>query len=86
MHFDILHGEMWVAKELNICLVLVEMIKYLLVFVEMIKLQSYACLLFIIANKDTTEHFLELLMEGGSTELDFSCWLSGLNSEQSHQF
>lgn len=55
--------------------VLVEMITYLLVFVEMIKLQSYTCCLFIVASKAPTEHFLELLVVGDSTGLDFSCWL-----------
>lgn len=58
--------------------VLEEMIKYLLVFVEMIKLQCYTCCLFIIANKATSEYFLELLVVGGSTGLDFSCWLLSL--------
>lgn len=53
-------------------------VKYLLVFAEVIKHQSYICHLFITANKDTTEHFLELVMVGASTGLDFSGWLQWL--------
>lgn len=63
------------CQRVKYLLVLVEMIKYLLVFVEMIKLQSYTCCLFIVASKAPTEHFLELLVVGGSAGLDFSCWL-----------
>lgn len=52
----------------------------------MIKLQSYTCFLFVIANKDTTEHFLELLMMGVPQGYISPTDYSSLNSEHSHQF